>query len=267
MQSELDYINVKGLHLTYGKQSALQNINFDLEKGHFLALLGPNGSGKSSLLRLLLGFQKADQGEIYLEGKLISELSHARRSRSIAYLPGSLPFFYPQTVLNLVLTARFPYLGYLRGSGQPEKEYCLQVLEDLEIRHLAERFIHHLSDGERRLVFLARVLAQDCPLVLLDEPAANLDLHFSEFIFSYLDSMAEKGKTIIAAVHDINAASRYCSRLLLLNKGQQAAMGHPAQVLQKDIVEKVWKINIEIRKGDRGRPMLIPRGLQKGAFL
>ncbi|HMA50057.1 MAG TPA: ABC transporter ATP-binding protein, partial [Magnetospirillaceae bacterium] len=212
--------------------------------------IGPNGAGKTSLLRLAVGFDRPDQGEVLLDGQTLAALGAAERARRLAYLPQQAETAWPITVRQAVALGRLPH-------GDSKAEPVQRALEAVGMSHLAERPLTRLSGGERALVLLARALAVEAGLLLLDEPTANLDPAHQLRVMEVLRSRADQGDAVVVVMHDLSLATRSCDRLAVVHQGKLAADGAPASILDDPLLRDVFSITVE-RGQMEGRPFLVP---------
>lgn len=232
----------------FASQSVIQNMSFSVESGEMLGIVGPNGSGKTSLLKLLANIASGQQGSIALFGRPLSEMQQETVAKSVAFVPQDTHQAFPFSVAETVLTGRFPHhhrtfwdLGFGWESSD-DRAVAQQAMMTMDVWHLAERPVTGLSGGERQRVVIARALAQDPEVLLLDEPTAFLDLHHQIDICAVLDRLKrERGLTIIMVSHDLNLASQYCDRLMLLDQGQVHRLGPPEEVIRPDVLNAVYR--------------------------
>lgn len=231
------------LNARYGKKIALDGISFSLAPGEVTALLGPNGAGKSTLLSCLLG-QKNYDGAVLLDGKDLKTMTPAQRARLIGYLPQELPA--PRvTVEELVAFGRAPYLPLTGTLAEADREAVAQALSQVGLEALRDRLVDSLSGGERRKAFLAMVLAQDPRVIALDEPTAHLDGAARFEILGLLKRLCrERGKTLLAVLHDLPEAMTYSQRLVVLQAGRLVFSGTPDQCLARQIPEAVFGLRL-----------------------
>lgn len=227
-------LTAQELSAGYVGDAVLSRVSFSIGKGEFVGLVGPNGAGKSTLLRTLAGLLAPVAGGpdgIRLMGRALSDFSPKARARRLAYLPqgADTPFSY--TVREIVRAGRYPYLSWWRQESQKDREAAEAAMRQTGVSALADRAYAELSGGQKQRVRLAKVLAQDTPLLLLDEPATGLDLYYQEELFSFCRHLAKAGRTVLMVVHELPLAYRFCSRVLLLGGGQVVADGVPDRVL------------------------------------
>jgi iron complex transport system ATP-binding protein len=257
--------DVQRLYFQYGRGShsdisqwVLQDMNFCVQPGEMLGIVGPNGSGKTSLLKLLAKIIPVQQGLVALFGKSVSELRQETVARSVAFVPQDTHQAFPFTVAETVLMGRFPHhhrTVWDWGFGwdsQEDRAVAQQAMETMDVWHLAERSVTGLSGGERQRVVIARALAQGPKVLLLDEPTAFLDLQHQIEICSVLNRLKnEQGLTVLVVSHDLNLASQYCDRLMLLNCGQVFRLGPADDVIQPEVLEAVYRCEVLVDRHPR----------------
>lgn len=240
-------IDVRTLSFSYGNTPILKDVSFTADCGEVIAILGPNGVGKSTLFRCLLGFLKADSGDLLVSGKPIASYSHRDLAREIAYIPQSYSPAFNYTVYDTVLMGVTGQLGALETPTSAQHEQVMQTLSALGIAHLASRGSRKISGGERQLMLIARALVQDAKVLLMDEPTANLDYGNSFRVMERIESLAAKGYTILFSTHDPNQAFRYASRVLALKDGALLCDGAPAEVLTEQMLSTLYGIDVAVR--------------------
>lgn len=242
---------------------AVDGVSLDLGAAPCTAVLGPNGSGKSTLLRLLLGVLDPESGSVRFGDRVIGSWPRRALARRIGVVPQQEEFSLPITVRELVAMGRYPHLGALRGGGAADRRAVDAALERCDVTHLAGREVATLSGGERQRARLARALAQEPRILALDEPTAALDVRHEMAIFELLRDLAGGGVTVVLVTHNLNLASRYADRLVLLDRGAVAAEGSAATVLRRDLLERVyaWPLRVFAHSGpghDAGAPQVVP---------
>jgi len=234
-------IEVNSISFRYFENWVLRDISFQVGKGEFIGVIGPNGSGKTTLLKILCRLLSPQIGEVRFESVPLSRMSRTDIAKRIAVVAQETYPLFPFRVIEIVLMGRSPYLGHLMFERERDLEIARKAMEWTEIVPISERPIDELSGGERKRVFIARALAQETEVILLDEPTANLDIHHQiEFLDLILTLNQERGLTILMASHDLNIASEFCDRLILLQKGGVYQIGTPEEVITRENIESVY---------------------------
>lgn len=242
-------LEVNNLSAGYEKDHVIRNISFSLKKGEFVSILGRNGSGKSTLIKALQGLLSNVSGRITIDGRDIFSLKPRQIAKKIAYVPQIFDFSFEFSVEEIVLMGRYIHQGRLGGSSAVDFEIIEEVMSLTQISHLKEKKIAHLSGGERQRVFIARALAQDTPLLFLDEPSSHLDINYQVEIYQILRQLQqERGKTILTTEHNINLAIPYSEKLLFLKNGRIHSQGPPENLITKKIIKSVFQAEVEIRR-------------------
>lgn len=249
--------------LGYGREPVLTGLDFTLEAGECVGLIGPNGAGKSTLLKTLAGILPLQSGTLELEGKPLESWNRQALSRKVSYLPQDreLPFAY--TAEQVVLMGRYPYLDWHQQEGGRERALARDCLEVFGLGNLQERPVTNLSGGQRQRVLLSRILIQQTPVILLDEPTAELDLVYENTVLELSRHLARAGRTVVLSLHDIGQAARYCTRLLLLGQRKLLAQGTPEQVLRKKNLEAAYQVPFQVRQGEEGLEIRICPDLEQ----
>jgi len=239
-------LQLEKVSFAYLDATVLRNINLSVEKGEMIGLLGPNGSGKSTLLKLIAGVLRPNQGEIYLDGLNLKQLKRKTIAQRVAVMPQqfSMPFAF--TVKEVVALGRTPFLKMF-SNGREDEEIIDYAMQLSRVKPLEQRFFNELSGGERQRAMLAMALAQQPDLLLLDEPTVHLDINHQIELLELVRSLnKEQGLTIIAAMHDLNLASLYFERLILLREGSIFTEGRPVQVLTSEIIQQVFSATVQV---------------------
>ncbi|MFB3885893.1 MAG: ABC transporter ATP-binding protein [Thermodesulfobacteriota bacterium] len=238
-------IDIRSISFRYHEAWVLRDVSFQVGKGEFVGVIGPNGSGKTTLLKILYGLLSPQQGEVLFELTPLKGMSRTDIAKRIAVVAQEAYPLFPFRVVEIVLMGRAPYLGYLMFEKGRDLEIARKAMERTEILSFSERPIDELSGGERKRVFIARALAQEPEVILLDEPTSNLDIHHQiEFLDLILSLNREKGLTIVMATHDMNVASEFCDRLVLLRGGKVYKTGAPEEVITRETIETVYGSNV-----------------------
>jgi iron complex transport system ATP-binding protein len=259
-----EIIRAEDVWAGYGSLPVLKGIRLSISRGEFVGLLGPNGSGKSTLLRVLSGVLKPQKGQVWLGGQPLSHLRAQEIARKLAFVPQREDVAFGFTAWEVVLLGRAPYIGWWGKERQEDIQATRRAMERTDSLFLAERTFGALSGGERQRVVLARGLAQETSLLFLDEPLTHLDVAHQVGTLSLLRQLnREAGLTVLAALHDINLASEFCDRLMVLRQGQLVADGTPSEVITPSLLARVFGLDAWVRINPAtGRPHVLPRTLQ-----
>jgi iron complex transport system ATP-binding protein len=254
----LDALDVS---FAYHKKLILKDISLSLRGGEFLGFLGPNGSGKSTFLKNLLGFLKPSKGRIVFSGAGGAVPSRRFRSRLLAFVPQNSRPPASLSVRDVILMGRLPHIrDRWTGYGKEDKEKVEETIKALGIADMAERDVMSLSGGEMQKVIIGRCLAQEGDILLLDEATSGLDLNHAIEIMELMRKKAvREGKTIVAVLHDLNLASQYCDRIVLLKDGRLRYQGSPAEILTEEVVEEIYGVRAAVKTDEYGRPFVLPR--------
>jgi iron complex transport system ATP-binding protein len=253
-------VKVEDLSCGYGKERVLKDISFEVERGRFVGFIGPNGSGKTTMIRAISGLLPPQKGAILLDGKAVSRKRLGDLAKKMAVVTQAPEATPPFSVEEFVLLGRVPHWSRFQLlETKRDMEMAETAMELTGISHLRGRWMGKLSGGERQLAGLARALAQKPSLLLLDEPTAHLDIGHQVQIMRLLKELNTEGLTIVAVLHDLNLASLYCQRLILLNKGRLRRVGSPKEVLTEEIINEVYETSIVVKKDlDMSCPLVFP---------
>ncbi len=250
----MDKINIKNLDFSYNGSLVLNNINHIFEEGKLCSIVGPNGSGKSTLIKCMDALLKPKKGSISLDEKNISGMSPAELAKKIAYVPQSENSTFPATVFDTVLMGRKPHINW--SPSEKDLRICAEVIQQLDLEDISLKYINKLSGGQRQRVFIARALAQQPDILLLDEPTANLDLKHQLEVLRILKKLTQNGITIIIAIHDLNLALQYSDHFILLKNGAIFASGGKEIISDKNI-EMLYGLKVKIIS-ENGNCFIIP---------
>jgi iron complex transport system ATP-binding protein len=254
-------IAASGLSFAYGDTTVVRDVSLTAEDGGVLGLIGPNGSGKTTLLRMLHGSLAPGQGHVTIDGQELGSLSQRDIARSLAVVVQEEQSEMSLTVGEMVLLGRTPHLRSFARAGHRDHVAAGRALQRVGAAHLARRSVAQLSGGERQRVLIARAVAQESAHLLLDGPANHLDIRYQHEVLSLVRHL---GGTIVVVLHDLNLAARYCDRLVLLDRGAVAGAGTPDEVLQPDLIRRVY--GIDARRVDvDGTPNLLFAPLRQEA--
>lgn len=259
----MSLLKVQHLACGYNSKKVIQDISFTVVPGEIVGIIGPNGAGKTTLFRVITRLLKAWSGEVRYRGRNIQSIPTREVARLIAVLPQALPLTFPFTVLDFILMGRSPYLGRWQGIQESDLKIANEIMRLTEIKELSNRYITELSGGELQRVLLAQALTQQPELLLLDEPTAHLDIGHQVEILDLIKKLnQEKHLTLVMVLHDLNLASNYCDRLILLNEGKIHSMGTPKEVLTYQNIETVYKTLVVVKENPiskRPHILLVPK--------
>lgn len=245
-------LNVSNLYAGYGNADVITDISFSLEQGEFIAILGRNGSGKSTLIKALQGLLKNTRGTVEIDKKDVFSQSARHLAKQIAYVPQISSLSFEFSVLEIIHMGRYVHQGRMEKNTSLDENSIQDVMKLTEIHNLQHKKIAHLSGGEQQRVFIARALAQDTPLLFLDEPSSHLDISFQVEIYRILKRLQnEKGKTILTTEHNINLVVPYSQRIMFLREGKIFAQGPPEKLITKSYIRDVFQADVDIRKNSR----------------
>jgi len=255
-------IEAEGLAFAYTPgEPVLAGLSMTAPAGRLTAVLGPNGSGKTTLLKVLVGLLAPSSGQVRLAGRPLASWPRADLARRLAYVPQETLAAIGFTVLETVLLGRSPHIGRLGFESEADWRAAREALRLTETDRFAERDLADLSGGERQRVIVARALAQEPDVVLLDEPTSFLDIRHQHGIYGLLRRLvAEGGKTVVTVNHALSLASAYADAVVLLARGEVAAAGTPQEVIRPEVLEPVYETPVEVRTDETtGRPYVLPR--------
>jgi iron complex transport system ATP-binding protein len=240
-------IEICNLSFSINQIPILKNINLNIQKGEFIGLIGPNGAGKTTLLKCINGINKA-QGTIKIKNKDINHLSDKEIALNTALMSQNTSISFPFHAIDIVMMGRYPHLKRMQFEGKEDFRIARGNMEYTSTLKFENKPITQISGGERQRVLFAKVLTQQTEIMMLDEPTASLDIKYQEQIFDYSKEFQNSGNTIIAAVHDLKIASRYCSRLILMRAGEIIADGTPGEVLTSENIYKAYGVHAIVYK-------------------
>lgn len=245
-------IQAKNLSFAYDGQQVLKDISLQFEAGKVTTLLGPNGSGKTTLLKLILGLLKPDTGEICIDGRSLSDLSPKERAQTLAYVPQKHVPAFAYRVLEIVIMGRHPYTDLFARTAGKDVDIAISCLDHLHIAHLAERPYTELSGGEQQLVLIARALAQQARVLILDEPVSGLDYGNQVMLLKQLRVLANEGLTCINTSHFPEHALWTSDAAMFIDKGQIIASGATGEVINENNLSLLYRTPIKVIETSAG---------------
>jgi iron complex transport system ATP-binding protein len=253
-------LQVDSLSVAYNHQPILKDISFQAPTGAILGIIGPNGAGKTTLIRAISGVLPLENGRICVDGEDLKRLGVTERARRVAVVPQARNLPPAFTGRELVQLGRTPHLNWLGSFSHCDEEKVFRALERASAVNLADRRLGELSGGEQQRLLLARALAQEAPLLLLDEPTTHLDLKYQIELLDQIRELAhQSGLTVVVALHDLNLVARYSDQVALLAGGELIATGAPEEVLRPEQLTAVYQLELQvISQTASGRPVILP---------
>lgn len=237
----MDNISVK-----FGERMIVHNCSFTVKRGEFIGIIGPNGAGKTTLLKSLRNLLPVASGQVSAFGRPMHRLQEKQAARLVAYMQQEVNTGFGFTALEVVLAGRYPYLRWWQNETENDRQIARRYMTFTGTLPLADKPVTQVSGGERQRILLAKVLTQETPLLFLDEPTASLDLVYQEEIFRYCQAVCRQGKSVLIVAHDIKLAAKFCSRLILLAKGQVVADGPPDKVITAENLEQAYGLHAAV---------------------
>lgn len=250
-------ISIQNISFSYNGTPTLDQIDFAIAVGELVALVGPNGSGKSTLIKCMNGLLKTQKGVVMIENKAIDRYAPSELAREMAYIPQNENRQSALNVFDVVLLGRKPYINW--SPSEKDLSVTAEVIKKLHLEPIAMKSFSKLSGGQQQAVYMARALAQEPNVLLLDEPTSNLDIKHQVEVLELLKKLTQKGITVVIALHDINLASRYADKILMIKNGQLFAAGGRETITENNL-EKLYDIKVEIIKTGE-QLFVVPKGL------
>ncbi len=242
-------VEVEDLSAGYGDGFVIHDLAFSLQAGEFVTILGKNGSGKSTLIKALLGLLKNVAGRAAVAGQDISRLNSRQIAKIVAYVPQIFDASFEFTVLEIIHMGRYSHQGRFERPTPADERAIEEVMRSARVASLKDKKLAHLSGGERQRVFIARALAQDTPLLFLDEPSSHLDISYQLDVYRLLKKLQEeKGKTILCTEHNINLAIPFSDWLMFLKDGRIHSLGPPRDLITGESIRAVFAADVDVRE-------------------
>jgi iron complex transport system ATP-binding protein len=253
---------LESAYFSYPRREVFRELSLSLEEGEILSLIGPNSSGKTTLLKLMDGLLEPQRGKVFLDGEELDRLSRSRVAKRVAVVPQEMEVPFLFTVAEIVLMGRAPYLGRFGWETRKDLDIALEAMALTDVAELEERMFAELSQGEKQRVSMARALAQEPGVILLDEPASHLDINHQVEIHELIRRLnLEKNLTVLNISHDLNLAAEYSHRIALLHRGSIYALGTPSTVITEENIRRVYETTVMVEKNPiSGAPRVTPVG-------
>ena len=239
-------LSIDQLNFSYDHKTILKNIDLHLRSGQVVGLIGPNGVGKSTLLHLMLGLLKPQEGNISINGKNLSNKKRKDLARLMTFVPQDSNINYAFSVEDVVAMGRNPWIDRFQPASIDDVRIIEEAMIQTDVLHFSKRWINQLSGGERQRVLIARAIAQQTPIIILDEATANLDICHQLDVLELARSLAQAGRLVIIAMHDLNMASRFCERLVLLAENGVQADGKPDDVITEENLKRYFHLQASV---------------------
>jgi iron complex transport system ATP-binding protein len=240
-------LRIRSISVSYGETEILHQVSLAVNAGEVVSLIGPNGAGKTTMMRAISGVIPVKSGSVHIGDKDLSVTPVSERAKLLAVVPQARKLTPEYTVQQVVMMGRTPYLGWLGNPSPGDADKANWAIDRTRISGLADRRVDELSGGEQQLVLVARALAQDAPVILLDEPTAHLDLRHQATILNLVHSLArERGLAVLMSLHDLNLVSIFSDRIALLDNGNILAIGLPNEVINQQQLSKVYQVPLDI---------------------
>ncbi|MET7318529.1 ABC transporter ATP-binding protein [Streptomyces thermoviolaceus] len=259
-RSSVNRLSAYNVTLAYEQRIIAEQLSVEIPDHSFTVIVGPNACGKSTLLRALSRMLKPTEGRVLLDGQVIQSLPAKQVARTLGLLPQSSVAPDGITVGDLVSRGRYPHQGLLRQWSAEDERVVREAMEQTGVAELAGRYVDELSGGQRQRVWIAMALAQQTPLLLLDEPTTYLDIqHQIDILDLCAELHEEQGRTLVAVLHDLNHAARYATHLIALRDGKVVAEGAPNDIVTAELVEEVFHLRCQvIEDPETGTPLVVP---------
>ncbi|MEY8352243.1 ABC transporter ATP-binding protein [Lachnospiraceae bacterium 54-53] len=252
-------LTIRGLEYSYHRHPVLKGISFSLDQGELVCVLGKNGAGKSTLFRCILGLLKGYQGDILIDGKDRKHYSERELAKKIAYIPQNHETAFSFSVLDMVMMGTTASLPRFAVPGGKEREKALNALELMKISCLKDRIYGRISGGEQQLVLIARAIAQEARILVMDEPCSSLDYGNQIRVMDELRALSEKGYLIVQSTHNPEHVFYFAHKAMVMMDGKISAFGEPDRVMTKELLEAVYHVPIEIHEDAKsGKKMCMP---------
>lgn len=243
----MSQLHVEKLEFAYDQKKILEDVSLEIRSGEFTGIIGPNGSGKTTFAKLISKLLKAEDKTVYIDRDDINDFKIASLAKVMAVVPQATQINYDLTVYEVVLMGRTPHLKRFQKESKYDLDLVEKVMKETDTWQFKDRLIHQLSGGERQRVIIARALAQEPEILVLDEPVTYLDIHHQLQIMNLIKQLSSNRKmTIIMILHDLNYALKYCDHVVMLSEGRVFKYGSPKEVVTTDHIKSVYHIDVNI---------------------
>ena len=240
-------IAVKNLNTGYSRNvPVLKNVSFDVQQDELIGIIGPNGAGKSTLLKTLRGLLPPIEGTVEINGRLTTELTDREFACNVAYLQQSVELTFGYSNKEIVMAGRYPRLQWWQRESAEDEKIVEACMEYTGVENLMDKPANAISGGQRQRVLLAKVLAQQTPILFLDEPSTGLDIFYQEEIYRFCRELCAAGKTVLMVVHEMSLAGKFCSRLMLVGQNKILADGTPEEVLTGENLSRAYRVPVDV---------------------
>lgn len=240
-------IAVKNLNTGYSRNvPVLKNVSFNVQQGELIGIIGPNGAGKSTLLKTLRGLLPPIEGTVEINGRLTTELTDREFACNVAYLQQSVELTFGYSNKEIVMAGRYPRLQWWQRESAEDEKIVEACMEYTGVENLMDKPANAISGGQRQRVLLAKVLAQQTPILFLDEPSTGLDIFYQEEIYRFCRELCAAGKTVLMVVHEMSLAGKFCSRLMLVGQNKILADGTPEEVLTGENLSRAYRVPVDV---------------------
>ncbi len=256
----MSFLKIDNLSWNYGDKEIIKNVHLKMERGKFYAIVGPNGSGKTTLLKNILRHLEPSKEKIFVDDKDLMAYSHKGLAMQLASVPQNTQISYDFTAYDVVMMGRSPYIKRFSNETLEDDEIVIRAMEITDTLHLKNNSIQEISGGERQRIIIARAIAQQAKVMLLDEPISNLDMNHQIQVLDTVKKLCSESKlTVITVLHDLNIASQYADEIIFIQNGQILERGLPEEILREDLIKKVYGTNFHLMTNPvTKKPLVIP---------
>lgn len=252
-------LQARGISVAYSERTVIEELDFSVLPGELTVILGPNACGKSTLLKTIARVLKPHQGQVLLDGTALADMRSRDIAQVLALLPQTPEIPAGTSVADVVARGRYPHQSFFRSWSAQDREICQEAMRAAQVDSLAERSIEALSGGQRQRVWIAMTLAQETPLILLDEPTTYLDLPHQLEVLNLARSLHQQGRTLVLVLHDLNLAFRYATHVVLMKAGKILAQGRPADIVTSQLIREVYGLDCRVIDDPcSGTPLVVP---------